>query len=46
MDQITVNHNGTLNIPMSGGMALFVPTNGLTGFNRNNNTGYGNVTIL
>jgi hypothetical protein len=43
---ITRNANGTLNVPFNGVQALFYPTNGLTGFNRNNNTGYGNVTIL
>lgn len=43
---ITVNANGTLTIPLNGGAALFIPTDGLTGLNRNNNTGYGNLTIL
>ncbi|KAE8445435.1 hypothetical protein EG329_013448 [Mollisiaceae sp. DMI_Dod_QoI] len=42
----TQNPDGTLNVPFNGAQALFIPTNGLTGFNRNNNTGYGNITIL
>lgn len=44
--KITANSNGTLNVPFNGVEALFIPTNGLTGFNRDNNTGYGNITIL
>jgi RTA1 like protein len=43
---ITTNPNGTLTILFNGVEALFIPTTGLTGFNRNNNTGYGNITIL
>jgi len=43
---VTVNADGTLTIPYNGGQALFIPEPGITGFNRNNNTGYGNITIL
>ena len=42
---ITDNPNGTLNVPFNGVEAHFIPTNGLTGFNRDNNTGYG-ITFL
>ncbi|KAF4625050.1 hypothetical protein G7Y89_g13119 [Cudoniella acicularis] len=42
---ITVNPNGTYTIPLQGGEGLFIPTDGLTGENRNNNTAYGNITI-
>jgi hypothetical protein len=38
-----VNANGTLTIVENGVLALFIPTHGITGFNRNNNTGYGNL---
>jgi hypothetical protein len=31
---VTINDNGTLTIPYNGGQALFIPENGLTGFNR------------
>jgi RTA1 like protein len=43
---IIFNANGTITIPMNGVTALFIPTDGLTGFNQDNNTGYGNLTIL
>jgi hypothetical protein len=43
---ITVNANGTYTISYNGINSLFIPTDGLTGFNSNNNTGYGNITIL
>ncbi|KAF8860528.1 putative RTA1 domain protein [Acephala macrosclerotiorum] len=43
---VTHNANGTLNIAFNGVQSLFIPTNGITGYNRNNNTGYGNITIL
>jgi hypothetical protein len=46
VSNVTVNANGTLTIIENGGLALFIPTHGITGFNRNNNTGYGNITIL
>lgn len=42
----TTNPNGTLNIIFRGRPYLFIPTNGLTGYNQNNNTGYGNLTLL
>jgi hypothetical protein len=43
---ITINPNGTLTVPFNGVQALFIPTDGITGFNRDNNTGYGNITLL
>jgi hypothetical protein len=42
----TINPNGTLEIFWKGRESLFIPTNGITGYNRNNNTGYGNLTLL
>jgi len=42
----TVNANGTLTIIQNGALALFIPTHGITGFNRKTHTGYGNLTIL
>jgi hypothetical protein len=45
-DGVIKNSNGTLTVPQNGIPSLFIPTTGITGFNRNNNTGYGNVTIL
>jgi hypothetical protein len=41
-----INPNGTLTVLFNGVDALFIPTDGITGFNRNNNTGYGNATLL
>ena len=46
MDSVTQNANGTLTFLFNGVNALFIPTDGLTGYNRNNNTGYGNFTLL
>jgi hypothetical protein len=43
---ITTNPNGTLNIFVKGQETLFIPTDGLTGYNRNNHTAYGNLTLL
>lgn len=42
----TVNPNGTLTIPFNGIEALFIPTDGITGLNRDNNTAYGNLTLF
>jgi hypothetical protein len=42
----TVNANGTLNLFVKGRPTLFIPTDGLTGYNQFNNTGYGNLTLL
>lgn len=42
----TINPNGTLNIFVKGKHTLFIPTDGLTGYNRNNNTAYGNFALL
>jgi hypothetical protein len=42
----TTNANGTLNIFEKGRLTLFIPTTGLTGYNRNNNTAYGNLSLL
>jgi hypothetical protein len=43
---LAINANGTITFPFNGVESLFIPTTGLTGYNRNNNTGYGNITIL
>jgi hypothetical protein len=40
------NANGTLDIFVKGRETLFIPTNGLTGYNRDNNTAYGNISLL
>lgn len=45
-DSVTLNANGTLTILFNGAEYLFLRTNGLTGLNRDNNTGYGNLTIF
>ena len=42
----TANPNGTLNLFVKGRETLFIPTDGLTGYNRYNNTAYGNLTLL
>jgi hypothetical protein len=42
----TANANGTLTFDLNGAYTLFIPTNGLTGWNRNNHTAYGNLTVL
>jgi len=42
----TENANGTLNLFIKGRETLFIPTNGLTGYNQFNNTAYGNLTLL
>jgi hypothetical protein len=42
----TVNANGTLNLFVKGRETLFIPTNGLTGYNQFNNTAYGNLSLL
>jgi hypothetical protein len=42
----TINANGTLEIFWKGKQSLFIPTNGLTGYNNKNHTGYGNLTLL
>jgi hypothetical protein len=42
----TTNPNGTLNLFVKGRETLFIPTGGLTGYNRYNNTAYGNLTLL
>lgn len=42
----TTNANGTLNLFVKGRETLFIPTDGLTGYNRYNNTAYGNLTLL
>ena len=42
----TFNPNGTLDIFWKGRETLFIPTDGLTGFNRHNHTGYGNLILL
>lgn len=42
----TINANGTLTLFIKGRTSLFIPTNGLTGYNQNNNTAYGNLTLL
>lgn len=42
----TTNPDGTLNLFVKGRKTLFIPTNGLTGENRHNNTAYGNITLL
>jgi hypothetical protein len=42
----SINPNGTLDIFWKGRQTLFIPTDGLTGYNQNNNTGYGNLTLL
>lgn len=42
----TVNANGTLTLFVKGRPTLFIPTKGLTGLNRANNTAYGNLTLL
>ncbi|PMD32729.1 RTA1-domain-containing protein [Hyaloscypha variabilis F] len=42
----TVNANGTLDIFVKGRETLFIPTDGLTGYNQYNNTAYGNLTLL
>jgi hypothetical protein len=42
----TVNANGTLTLFVKGRATLFIPTNGVTGLNRANNTAYGNLTLL
>lgn len=43
---VTQFPNGTYLIPYNGRESLFIPTDGLTGFNRDNNTGYGNLTLF
>ena len=43
---VTVNANGTLTIFVKGTRGLFIPTDGLTGYNRDNHTAYGNLTLL
>lgn len=40
------NANGTLSIFVKGRETLFIPTDGLTGWNRDNNTAYGNFSLL
>jgi hypothetical protein len=42
----TLNANGTIDLFVKGRETLFIPTNGLTGYNQNNNTAYGNLTLL
>ena len=42
----TINANGTLDIFVKGRNTLFIPTNGLTGYNQFNNTAYGNLSLL
>ena len=42
----TTNPNGTLNIFEKGKKTLFIPTNGVTGYNQDNDTAYGNLTLL
>lgn len=42
----TVNANGTLTFFVKGRASLFIPTTGLTGLNRANNTAYGNLTLF
>jgi hypothetical protein len=42
----TTNPNGTLNLFVKGRETLFIPTDGVTGYNRYNNTAYGNLTLL
>jgi len=42
----SINPNGTLNILWKGRQTLFIPTDGLTGYNQHNNTGYGNFSLL
>jgi len=42
----TANANGTITIEVKGRTTLFIPTDGLTGYNNHNNTAYGNLTVL
>ena len=42
----TKNANGTLTFMLDGVESLFIPTDGITGWNRDNHTAYGNLTIL
>jgi len=42
----TRNPDGTFNLFVKGRETLFIPTSGLTGWNRDNNTAYGNITLL
>lgn len=43
---VTANVNGTISFQFNGVQTLFIPTDGLTGWNRDNNTAYGNITLL
>jgi hypothetical protein len=45
-NNFSVNANGTLTFVFDGVQTLFIPTEGLTGWNRDNHTAYGNLTIL
>ena len=45
-ESIIFNPNGTITLPIDGSAGLFIPTDGLTGLNRDNNTGYGNITLF
>jgi hypothetical protein len=42
----TANANGTITFLFNGLETLFIPTGGLTGWNRDNRTAYGNLTLL
>lgn len=42
----TVNANGTLTLFVKGQQTLFIPTDGLTGYNHNNHTAYGSLYLL
>jgi hypothetical protein len=45
-NNVTVNANGTISFRFDGIETLFIPTHGLTGWNRDNHTAYGNVTLF
>jgi hypothetical protein len=45
-NNITVNANGTITFHLDGTETLFIPTDGLTGWNRDNHTAYGNITLF
>lgn len=45
-NNFTLNANGTTTFDLDGVQTLFIPTNGLTGWNRDNHTAYGNLAVL
>ena len=45
-NNITENANGTVSFIADGVQTLFIPTDGITGWNRDNHTAYGNITLF